>query len=143
MITHGSPDMIDIGRARAFLDERERIRQAATDALFEKAQGDCKRIVASIAGRFRPVRIYQWGSLLDRSHFTERSDIDLAVEGLGSAKEYSALLAACERMTDFPLDIVQIERIEPEYAELVRDSGKVVYERDREDTEPPRTARGR
>jgi hypothetical protein len=33
------------------------------------------------------------------------------------------------KLTRFSLDIVQIEKIEPEFADSIRQSGKVVYER--------------
>jgi hypothetical protein len=31
-------------------------------------------------------------------------------------------------MTKFPLDIVQLEKIEPEFAELILLKGKIIYE---------------
>jgi len=33
------------------------------------------------------------------------------------------------KLTHFPLDIVQIEKIEPEFAQSIRQNGRVVYER--------------
>ena len=32
-------------------------------------------------------------------------------------------------MTEFPVDIVQLERIEPEFRELLLKKGRIVYER--------------
>lgn len=36
---------------------------------------DAERIVSRIIQDFNPVRIYRWGSLLDRSRFRSYSDI--------------------------------------------------------------------
>jgi hypothetical protein len=38
------------------------------------------------------------------------------------------LLGDAMALTRFRVDIVQLERIEPEFAELIRLKGKVVYE---------------
>jgi hypothetical protein len=48
-----------------------------------------------IARNHPRVRVWQWGSLLDRSRFSEISDIDIAIEGFeGDAAAWSALLVA-------------------------------------------------
>lgn len=90
---------------------------------------DAEHIVAAIAERFRPQRIYQWGSLLDRSRFRSYSDIDIAVSGITDAKTWQQVEKLAWDRTDFPLDLVQFEHVEPEYAELIRERGRVVYER--------------
>ena len=81
-----------------------------------------------IIGRYSPNRIVQWGSLLNPDQFDESSDIDIAVEGVTDADRYFALLGDAMALTRFRVDIVQLERIEPEFAELIRLKGKVVYE---------------
>jgi predicted nucleotidyltransferase len=95
----------------------------------ESARCDAGRIINHIRQTYRPKRIYQWGSLLDGKRFSERSDIDIALEGLGSVQEFFAILGEAERMTNFPIDIIQIEDIHPQYAELIRSRGRIVYER--------------
>jgi predicted nucleotidyltransferase len=82
-----------------------------------------------IASEYRPRRIYQWGSLLHPERFNENSDIDLAVEGIIDAETFFKLLGDAMKLTSFPLDIIQIEKIEAEFAETIRLSGKIVYER--------------
>jgi predicted nucleotidyltransferase len=79
--------------------------------------------------KYRPVRIYQWGSLLHPERFDENSDIDLATEGITDAETFFNLLGEAMALTGFSLDIVQIEKIEPEFADAIRHSGKVIYER--------------
>jgi predicted nucleotidyltransferase len=104
-------------------------RSRSLERRLAEARRDFARIVRHIAARFRPQRIYQWGSLVDGRHFTERSDIDIALEGITEAAVFFAILAQAERLTRFPVDIVQLEKIHPEYAELIRSRGRVVYER--------------
>ena len=81
------------------------------------------------ARRGAPRRVYQWGSLIDGHGFSDISDIDIAVEGLGSAETYFALIGDAMRMTEFPLDLVELEKIEPLHAESIRRHGRLVYER--------------
>ena len=76
-----------------------------------------------------PPASYQWGSLLDGEHFDERSDIDIALEGVTDAAAFFALLADAENLTTFSLDIVQLETIHQEFAKSIRARGRVVYER--------------
>ncbi|MBX3746978.1 MAG: nucleotidyltransferase domain-containing protein [Verrucomicrobiae bacterium] len=116
-------------QARAFLEAKERQRQEGLDRRFERAWTDFRRIVDRILADYRPLRLYQWGSLLDRSRFSERSDIDLAVEGVTDPATFSAMFGMADRLTDLPLDLVALERIEPEFAGLIRRKGVLVYER--------------
>jgi aryl carrier-like protein len=51
-----------------------------------------------IIQNYHPKQIIQWGSLLESRHFSEASDIDLAVVGLDSLS-FMRLLADAENMT--------------------------------------------
>jgi predicted nucleotidyltransferase len=93
------------------------------------ARRDCDAIVHAISREYAPVRIYQWGSLVDERHFSEMSDIDIALEGITDPATLSALRGAAEKLTKFPLDIVAIEHVHPAYADYIRRHGKIVYER--------------
>lgn len=119
--------MVDPADTIAFLERREAARQRELDARFRTAWVDFDRIVAMIAREFAPRRIWQWGSLLHRRRFSERSDIDIAVEGLGSAERLFRLHARAEALTRLPLHIVELERIQPEYAHLIRTAGRLVH----------------
>lgn len=111
-----------------FLKNRERKRQCLLDERFERAQRDCEKIVAYIAAEHVPKRIWQWGSLLDRKLFNEKSDIDVGIEGLSSPVEIFSILARAEKLTDFPLDIIELEKVEPEFSDMIKQKGKCVYE---------------
>ena len=111
----------------AFLRQREAARQRELDGRYEAAWADFDRIVDMIVREFVPSRIWQWGSLLHRRRFSARSDIDVAVEGLGRAERLFEVYARAEELTAFPLHIVEMERIDAEYAHLIRSSGRLVH----------------
>ena len=119
---------VSITKAREFLKAKKRQRQERLDRLSSRAASDCEAIVSMIIERYNPIRIYQWGSLVDRSRFREYSDIDLAVEGIGGPEDFFGMLGEAEKMTDFSLDIVDMDKIEPEFADIIRQKGKVIYE---------------
>lgn len=115
--------------AAAFFKAKWARKREAYQRLYEQARADAERIIAHIAAVYKPRRIYQWGSLLRPERFNEMSDIDIAVEGIKTAEEWFALYGDAMRMTNFPLDLVQFERMEPEYRAYIQEHGKVVYER--------------
>lgn len=120
---------IDLDAVRGFLKNKDLERSRKLDEQFTRACASFDAITAMIVERFRPVRIYQWGSLLNRARFSEISDIDIAVEGLSGPQEYYTLLGVALPMTDFPLDIVEIERVGADNAKYIREYGRIVYER--------------
>lgn len=114
---------------RAYVRSRRAQRRTELAARLSDARRDCSAIVQAIVRDYAPIRIYQWGSLLDDRHFSEMSDIDIAVEGITDPATLSALRGAMERLTRFVLDIVAIENIHSAYADHIRRRGRIVYER--------------
>lgn len=119
----------DYTKARQFLEKKERDRKKSLEERYNQAWQDFHRIVDFIIMKYNPERIYQWGSLLDREHFAEISDIDIALEGITSAEQWFEIYGAIMNMTDFSIDLVQIEKIEPEFADIIKKKGRIVYER--------------
>ena len=114
---------------RKFFARKAQRTRAERQRLLEKAQAEAKIIVSFVVRTYNPLRIYQWGSLVHSMHFTERSDIDIAIEGLAHPFDLHRILDFAETVTSLPLDIVPIEEIAPEYAESIRSRGRLVYER--------------
>jgi predicted nucleotidyltransferase len=119
---------VDLEKVREFLDRKRESRSSRLKVKWEEAQRDFERIVEHIRLRYKPRRIYQWGSLLDLSRFSEISDIDIALEGIDRPEEYFAILGDAMKLTDFPLDIVEMNKLDPETAEGIRKKGRLVYE---------------
>ena len=120
---------VDLEQARAFQAEKERRRQAWIDARFEQATRDANAIVAAIAEQVNPRRVYQWGSLLDRSRFSEISDIDIAVEGLSGPAEFFRTLGIAMDGTSLRIDVIELEKVPEDIAERIRSRGALVHER--------------
>jgi len=121
--------MIDLVACKQKLLQKEILRQEKNRQLWGRAQEDAENIVAMIVDKYEPLKIYQWGSVLNADHFQEGSDIDIALEGVCEAEKFFSLLGDAMKMTDFPLDIVQMEKIMPEFADVIRMKGRIVYER--------------
>jgi predicted nucleotidyltransferase len=119
----------DADTIRSFMRKRKRRKERDLALRLSEARRDFKAIVVEIARRYNPQRIYQWGSLIDGGHFTELSDIDIAVEGIGDPQTFFELLGTAEKITRFDLDIVQMEHLHPAYADGIRRRGRIVYER--------------
>ena len=122
-------ELSHIERARQRLRDRALARARQCEAMQRQAVLDTRAIVRMIVEEYELVRIYQWGSVLRPGEFREYSDIDIAVEGVTDARAFFRMLGDAQAMTRFPLDLVQIEKIEPEYAEEIRQHGEIVYER--------------
>jgi predicted nucleotidyltransferase len=121
--------MIDINKARENLKRKEQERMQRCEQRRVEADRDARAIIDMITEKYRPRRIFQWGSLVHTNRFNERSDIDIAIEGITDAQTWFALVGDAMQLTRLPLDIVQIEKIEPEFAEAIINGGKLVHER--------------
>lgn len=119
---------MDLGKVRQYLARKRQARHEELDRRFKQAWRDFENIVAAIVGGYGPRRVYQWGSLLHRDHFSQISDIDIAVEGVLDPERFFAMYGEAMALTSFPLDLVQIEKIHPVYARDIREKGRLVYE---------------
>lgn len=117
----------DINAARKFQQNKLKTQQEELDAKFQQATHDFHAICEMIIRDFQPDKIYQWGSLLDRSKFTAISDIDIAVTGITDAQHYFQLLKKARDLTNFPIDIIQLEKIHPLHKEMIIKKGVEIY----------------
>ena len=120
----------DIEKGKQFLRKREEIKQKERTELFQQAWKDFSRIVELLVTKYKPYRIYCRGSLLDPEKFTKMSDIDIAVEGLSNPLDGLHAQGDAEELTDFPVDLVELERIHPLHVETIRKRGELYYERE-------------
>jgi predicted nucleotidyltransferase len=118
-----------VAEMRQFLERKAASREAEIALLHARACADFDAIVGMIIREAHPRRIVQWGSLLRPERFRPYSDIDVALEGVTDPALFSLILRRAEQLTRFPVDIVQLERIEPEFRISIQATGRVVYER--------------
>ena len=71
-------------------------------------------------------RVYLFGSL-NRSHFREDSDIDLAVEGL-SPKAFLELSSQMQKLTSRQVDPIDLADCDRPFKEFIRKFGRLIYE---------------
>lgn len=110
--------------ARRREGRRERLRRR-----LQTAQRDTGRIISAIAAEYGPRRIYQWGSLVHTERFSEISDIDIAIEGMDCDEQaLASIRSQAELMTDLPVDLVVMERLEQGRANLIRRFGRVAWQ---------------
>ena len=126
MRTEAPVDPLD---TRRFFEEKARKRELELDRLFQAANTDARKIISMLEKDYAPERIWQWGSLLDRTRFSKISDIDIAVEGIRDTSTFFELYGRALELTTFSLDLVELERIEPLHAESIRTGGRLVFER--------------
>lgn len=119
----------DIEAARASYRQRQEAKRASRLERWAHAERQAQQAVALIVERYRPLRVVQWGSVLKPERFTEVSDIDIAVEGIHDQQLWSDMERDLEKMLTFPLDLVPLDRIRPEFRDQILARGKVVYER--------------
>jgi predicted nucleotidyltransferase len=98
-----------------------RLRQAARD---------CAR---QLVQEFGASRVYLFGSLVEERFAHDRSDIDLAVEGLDAKLYWKALSALWALLSEgAELDLVPLERAWPSVVERVRSEGELLDALERE-----------
>lgn len=120
---------IDVRQAAANLRKRIEARQRKDLEGWELARQEAEGIVA-LCVKAGAKRVYQWGSVLQPERFRSYSDVDVAVEGLPDPELIFRLQETADEHASFPVHLVELEKIEPEYAESIRQSGKLVYGRE-------------
>jgi predicted nucleotidyltransferase len=120
---------VDPRDARKFIQGKSRARAAMLGEKLLQARADFEAIKNVLIEGYSPKRVYQWGSLLHSEHFSEISDIDIAVEGLMEPAEVSKALNAIAEMSDFPVHLVRLETLGPEDRRYLTSVARLVYER--------------
>jgi len=118
-------DLFDYSSAKRYLQNKQNNLRKKRFELWQKAQNDATKIIQMILTKYKPSKIIQWGSVLESQHFSEASDIDIAVEGLDSIV-FMRLLAEAEDMTNFSLDLIRWENIHPSFQKILLRKGKII-----------------
>lgn len=118
-----------IEQTHQFLVNREMIEIKRNINRHKRAKRDLDKILKIIIEKYKPEKIYLWGSILTPNNFRDYSDIDIALVGILSAKRFFELYGEIMFLSDFSIDIVQLEKIEPEFRDIILMKGKIVYEK--------------
>jgi predicted nucleotidyltransferase len=110
---------------------RERAEQEAARRckLAAEARTEAERAAQVLVRQFQANRVYLFGSLAQDGRFQERSDVDLAVEGIAPERFFKAWAAASGH-SSVPIELVDLDEVgEPmrkmilEHGELLCDAG--------------------
>ncbi|MFB0534562.1 MAG: nucleotidyltransferase family protein [Anaerolineae bacterium] len=110
--------------------ERERRRR---QTLAAEARLEARRLGDLLVRQFGATRVYLFGSLTRDGAFHERSDIDLATEGLTPTSLFEAGIAL-DRACDYRyrVDLVDLETAREGMRELILEEGVLLCERNRD-----------
>lgn len=107
---------------RRFAQEEEDRQARLAEA--RRTAEECARHLREVYGA---TRVYLLGSVLEGATFHERSDLDLAVEGLPQHRYFQALADLWRRLPpDMELDLIPLEDAYPELRELVLREGVIL-----------------
>ncbi|MBN2340846.1 MAG: nucleotidyltransferase domain-containing protein [Deltaproteobacteria bacterium] len=119
---------VSIEEAARFQQEKAREQSEKCAALHARASADFARMVTFIRKQYPHVGIFQWGSILQPDSFDELSDVDIALTEVTSPREYFEIQGTLMKMTDFPLDCIELDKISPENREMLLRKGKWIHE---------------
>lgn len=106
---------------------RKRLKQEALWATERKrkALAAAERMISVLLEEYKVREVYLFGSLIiPEKSFTSNSDIDLAVSGL-SVKEYFKVWRELESMSEFRIDLIDIDRCAENFRQIILMEGKV------------------
>jgi predicted nucleotidyltransferase len=112
------------GWRERFKEERKRDRER-----HERARGIIPSIVA-VLKRHGAERIILFGSICEGNKFGDRSDIDIAVEGI-TEEEFLRTYADCMTEFDFEIDLKPLERLRGLFRKMVLEKGEIIYEKEK------------
>jgi len=107
--------------------EREQRRR---EALAAEARAVARKLGALLVREFGATKVYLFGSLARAGAFRERSDIDLAAEGIAPARFFeagAALARACDYR--YRVELVDLETVREGMRELILAEGVVLCDR--------------
>lgn len=94
-------------------------RDAAVAVRREKAWTVARQAVEVLKRDFGAARVWLFGSLLQPQDFHERSDVDLAVEGLDERNYLRAVARLLDLDPSIAVDVVEMEHARPELREMI------------------------
>jgi predicted nucleotidyltransferase len=128
MSSERSDHGIDIARAAKRIIREEKLIREQRHARYLKARSEFEAAVEAAKAFPTVQRIITWGSILRPERFTERSDIDICVQGIDDPREWSRLERALLDLVTLPLDLVRWEELMEPHRESILARGEVVYE---------------
>jgi predicted nucleotidyltransferase len=119
----------EVAEYRTYWRERAEREAAHRLELASKAHAEARRVAQMLVHDFGARRVYLFGSLAREGRFHERSDVDLAVDGIAPGRFFKAWAAAGAH-ANVPIELVDMDEVGEmmrklilEYGELLCDAG--------------------
>ncbi len=120
--------MTEISTVRAYLQTREDERRQAREQMRLRAVESARAAARAVMPAFPVRKAYLFGSATRPGAMRRDSDLDIAIEGRLSAKDYFALWRELERaIPEWEIELVELGP-DVHFAEQVRETGDIIYE---------------
>jgi predicted nucleotidyltransferase len=119
------PTAFNIEKIKAYLGEKDEIRQQKQQQEFDRTAKKLKSLV-HIWNKYKIKRVYLYGSIT-RGKVHRESDIDIALEGDINYRQLLTLFSEVDRHFSREIDIRDLEELP--FKEAVKEKGVVVYEK--------------
>jgi predicted nucleotidyltransferase len=121
--------MINLEETRNFLRKKANSEATKNIQMWQKAYAEAELIIERIIREINPREIWQWGSIVQKEKFRDYSDIDIGLCGLGGFEELSKAQKIAMEIATFPIDLVELDKLEDNFQIAIKRRGKKVYER--------------
>lgn len=117
-----SPTKAEMARYMATARQRRQLEQQHKEQRQRQGWEIAKQAAALLKDRFQVQQVWLFGSMLTLHRVHPHSDIDLAVKGLNPEQYLEAVVALLE-LSEFSVDLVQIEYTQPSLLETIEQQG--------------------
>lgn len=107
-----------------FIDEEDEQREL--ERRYKKALAAAEEAARLLKEDYGAKKVWIFGSLTDQDRFNKWSDIDLAVQGVPSDRFYSAVGAVTGLISDFKVDLIDIDNCKDSLAKAVESEGQEI-----------------
>jgi len=108
------------------LKKRHTAAKASQVRRLAQASELAKQAAIFLKETFRAKQVVAFGSLIHGGWFSATSDIDLAVWGLDPLTYLSAVAQLQDLSSEFKIDLVRMERCQPELAQVILTEGQLL-----------------
>nr|HID13681.1 nucleotidyltransferase domain-containing protein [Anaerolineae bacterium] len=119
----------EVAEYRRYWHERAAREAARRHAVALRARAEARRVAQMLVREFGASRVYLFGSLAREGRFHERSDVDLAVEGIAPERFFKAW-AAADAHSGVPIELVDMDEVGEAMRTLILEYGELLCDAD-------------
>ncbi len=120
---------VEIAEYKRHWRKRAEREAAHRRAIASTARAEARQVAQMLVREFGANRVYLFGSLAQEGRFHERSDVDLAVEGIAPEHFYKAW-AATGAYSGVPIEMVDLDEVGEPMVKLILKYGELLCDAD-------------